>query len=224
MIDSVSGRVLPRRGLATFASLVLVAEVAGRSLTARTDRALHLRPLASPDASYYPWLLVGVKIAGAIVLAALLARGTRALAAAEAGERLLAALGHAHERRSPKLRPNLSPRIWFASFASTSLLYLVHADAEGIANGRWPLLAPWLHTYALPVFAVLALGVALVWRLASWLYEVEDYAQHAFARARRILTAAFRAITEPHRFDDEDVAPRRRFGLAFECRPPPLAA
>ena len=68
MIDSVSGRVLPRRGLATFASLVLVAEVAGRSLTARTDRALHLRPLASPDASYYPLLLVGVKIVCALAL------------------------------------------------------------------------------------------------------------------------------------------------------------
>jgi len=224
MIELMSGRVLPRRGLATFGPLVFVAEVAGRSLTARTDRALHLKPLASPDASYYPFLLVGVKIAGALVLAALLARATRALAAADASERLLTALGHEHERRSPRLRPNLSLRIWFASFASTSLLYLVHADVEGIANGRWPLLAPWLHTYALPVFAVLALGVALVWRLASWLHEVEDYAQHTLARVRRILTAALRAITEPHRLDDEDEAPRRRFGLVFECRPPPLAA
>ena len=39
-------RVLRRRGLATFVSLVVVAEVAGRSLTAHVDRALHLTPLA----------------------------------------------------------------------------------------------------------------------------------------------------------------------------------
>ena len=29
-------------------------------------------------------------------------------------------------------------------------------DTESVVAGRWPLLAPWLHTYALPVFALLA--------------------------------------------------------------------
>ena len=215
-------RVLRRRGLATFVSLVVGAEVAGRSLTDHVDRALHLTPLAPPDASYYPFLLVAVKIVGAIALAALLARATRALAAADAGARLLTTVGHT-ERRAPRFRPKLSFRIWLASFAATSLVYLVHADVEGIANGRWPVLAPWLHTYALPVFAVLAVAIAALWRVASWLSEVEAFAQRAFARVRKLLGASVAGLVDTPRADD-DVAPRRRFGLAFECRPPPLRA
>ena len=133
------------------------------------------------------------------------------------------AVGHRHERRAPRFRPGLSPRIWLAAFAATSLVYLVHADAEEAAAGRWPLLAPWLHTYALPTFAVLAVGVAALWRVAGWLYEVEDYAASTMAYARRILTAAFRALVPPQpHAADEDAGPRRRFGLAFESRPPPL--
>jgi len=215
------GRLLRRRGLLTFASLVLVAEVAGRSLTADVDRRLHLQPLARPDASYYPFLLVAAKIVSALALAALLARGTRAWAAADAGRRLLTAVGH-QERRAPRLRRRLSARIWLASFASTSVLYLVHADVDGIARNHWNVFAPWLHTDALPVFAVLAVLIAALWRVASWLYEVEEFAARAFARVRRILgTALLPPGARPHA--DEDHAPRRRFGLAFECRPPPAA-
>ena len=65
----------PRRGSCTFALLVVVAEVAGRSLTAHVDRAFHVAPLAPTGASYYPFLLVAVKIVAALALAALLARG-----------------------------------------------------------------------------------------------------------------------------------------------------
>jgi hypothetical protein len=72
---------------------------------------------------------------------------------------------------------------------------------------------------------VLAVVVAALWRVAGWLYEVEDYAASTIDRARRILTAAFRAIALPHaRVAETDVDPRRRFGLAFESRPPPLPA
>lgn len=219
------GRLVRKRGLVTFAILVLVAEVVGRSLTTHIDRLFQVEPMAPPDASYYPLLLVAVKILGALALAGLLARGTRACAAADAGDRLLTALGRGHERRSPRLCRGLSPRIWVASFVGTSLVYLVHADADGIAQGRWPLLAPWLHTYALPVFAVLALGIAVVWRFASWLYEVEDYAVRTIARVRRILDAALRASKRcAHARPADDTAPRRRFGLSFESRPPPLPA
>ncbi|HEY6962471.1 MAG TPA: hypothetical protein VI408_11330 [Gaiellaceae bacterium] len=216
-------RVLRRRGIVTFGVFVLIAEVAGRSLTGHVDRMLHVTPLARTDTSYYPFLLVGVKVAGALTLAALLARGLRAWAAADAGRRLLEATGHAHEPRSPRLRPRLSPRVWFAAFAATSLVYLVHADAESAAAGRWPLLAPWLHTYALPVFAVLAIVVALAWRFASWLYEIEEFASRTLARARRILSAVAR-VRVRHGRPTDDAAPRRRFGLAFESRPPPLPA
>ena len=218
-------RLLPRRGLAAFALLVVVAEVAGRSLTAHVDRVFHVAPLAPTGASYYPFLLVLLKIVTALACAALLARVTRALAAADAGERLLAAVGHGHERRAPRFRPGLSPRIWFAAFAATSVIYLVQSDAEEAAAGRWPLLAPWLHTYALPTFAVLAVAVAALWRVAGWLYAVEEYAATTIDRARSILSAAFGAIAAPHPpAVGSDAAPRRRFGLAFESRPPPLLA
>jgi hypothetical protein len=216
-------RLLRRRGLVTFALLVLVAEMAGRSLTANVDGLLHVEPLANRDASYYPFLLVAVKIAAALGLAALLARATRARAAVDASERLLAALGHGRGRPAPRLRPRLSFRVWLASFAATSVVYLLHYDLEGVADGRWPVLAPWLHTYALPVFAILSVAVALAWRCARWLHDIEDHAQQALARVRRILTAALRDVPAGFRPGD-DVAPRRRFGLAFESRPPPLLA
>jgi hypothetical protein len=85
--------------------------------------------------------------------------------------------------------------------------------------------APWLHTYALPIFAGLAFVVALVWQFASWLYEVEEYAGRTIARVREILTAALTPSTRrAHSRAADDVAPRRRFGLSFESRPPPLPA
>jgi hypothetical protein len=216
-------RFLRRRGIVTFAILVVVAEVAGRALTAHVDRALNVQPLARPDASYYPFLLVGVKIAGALTLAALLARGLRAWAAADAGRRLLAAAGHRHETRSPRLRHGLSVRVWAAAFVATSCAYLVHADADSAAAGRWALFNPWLHTYALPVFAVLAVLVALAFGLARWLHEIEDFADRTLARVRRILGGSS-PVRPRHARPADDTAPRRRFGLAFESRPPPLPA
>ncbi len=214
-------RITGRKGLVTFAVLVAVAEVTGQSFTRRVDRALHVAPLARSSASYYPFLLVGVKIAAALTLAALLARVLRARAAAAAGRRLLSAAGRVHETRSPRLRPGLSPRVWAASFVATSLVYLVHTDADSLADGRWHLLAPWLHTYALPVFAVLSLIVALAWRFAGWLHAIEEFADRTLEHARRVLTTAERIRTRfAHPVDDS--APRRRFGLAFESRPPPL--
>jgi hypothetical protein len=206
-----------------FLLLVAIAEVVGRALTTHVDRWLHVSPLAPSDASYYPFLLVGVKVAAALACAAVLARATRVLAAADSGGRLLHAVGHGHEHRAPRLRPGLSPRIWLGAFLTTSLLYLVHSDADGIVAGRWQMFAPWLHSYALPIFAVLAVVIAVLWRVASWLYDVEEYAERAIARVRHILNAAFRRETI-HARPVDDSGPRRRFGLAFESRPPPLAA
>lgn len=221
------GHLVRRRGLVTFGVLVVIAEVVGRALIGHVDRLFHVQPLARSDASYYPFLLVAVKTVGAVVFAGLLARGTRAWATVDAGNRLLAAVGHAHGhgRRAPRLRAGLSSRVWLAAFAATSLLYLVHADADSIAAGRWPLFAPWLHTYSLPIFAGLAFVITLVWRFASWLYEVEEYGVRAIARVRGILTAVLAPFTRrAHSRAADDAAPRRRFGLAFESRPPPLPA
>ena len=217
-------RLLRRRGIATFAVLVVCAEVVGRSLIGRVDRVFHVSPLARTDTSYYPFLLVGVKVVGALTLAALLARGLRAWAAADAGRRILAAAGHPHETRSPRLRPGLSARVWAAAFTASSLAYLVHADAESLAAGRWPLLAPWLHTYALPVFAVLSVLVALVWRFASWLHEIEAYADRTLQRVRGMLRSSASRVRVRYARPADDSAPRRRFGVVFASRPPPLAA
>ena len=219
------GRLVRKRGLVTFGVLVVIAEVAGRSLIGRVDRIFHVAPIAPPDASYYPFLLVAVKIVGALALAGLLARATRAWAAADAGNRLLTVVGHKHDGRAPRLRAGLSFRIWFAAFSATSIVYLLHADGDGIAAGRWPFLAPWLHTYALPIFAGIAFVVAVVWRFAGWLYEVEEYALRTIAQVRRILGAALTdCLRSPHARPSDATAPRRRFGLSFECRPPPLRA
>jgi hypothetical protein len=215
--------LLRRRGLATFVLLVVVTEVTGRSLTTRIDRALHVAPLANSHAAYYPFLLVVVKVVAALALAALVARAIRARATADAGGRLLGAVGHGDHARAPRLRATLSPRIWAASLVATSGIYLVQADVEGAAAGRWPLFSPLLHTYALPVFAALAVLVAFAWRFARWLYDVEDFAHRTLAHVRRILAVFARPRPRYARAGD-DVAPRRRFGLAFESRPPPLAS
>jgi hypothetical protein len=218
----MQGRLLRRRGLVTFGVFVVLAEVAGRSLTGRIDARLHVEPFARPDTSYYPFLLAGVKVVGALTIAALLARGLRAWAAADAGRRLLAATGGATTHRSPRLRPGLSVRVWAAAFGASALCYLLQADVESAASGRWPLFAPWLHTYALPVFAALGVVVALAWRFASWLYEIEEFATRTLDHVRRLLTVT--RVRVRHAPPTDDAAPRRRFGLAFECRPPPLPA
>ena len=219
----MQGRLLRRRGIVTFAVLVMCAEVAGRALTRHVDDALHVAPLARTDTSYYPFLLVGVKAAGALLLAVLAARGLRAWATAAAGRRLLATAGHAYDTPAPRLRPGLSIRVWGASFAATSFVYLVHADTESAVAGRWPLLAPWLHTYALPVFALLAVLIAVAWRLFGFLHEIEAFAVRTLERVRRVLARVER-VRQQHPRAEDDTWPRRRFGLSFESRPPPLPA
>jgi hypothetical protein len=213
-----------RKGLATFAVLLAVAEMVGRSATTRVDRGLHVAPLAPSGAGYYPFLLVAVKVLAALVLAALLARLMRAHAAARAGDRLLARLGHAAERPTPRLQVALSLRIWFLAFAGTSVVYLVDADVHDAAVGRWPLFAPWLHTYALSVYALLAVLVALAWSLARWVHAVEEYGERVLEQAHRLLRAVLRGTRMRRPRPTDDLGPRRRFGLAFESRPPPLAA
>jgi hypothetical protein len=206
-----------------FALLALVAELAGRSLTHRLDVGRHVRSPSYSGADYYPFLLAAVKLGVALLLARLAWRFVRAHVAARAGRRVLDAVGK-HAAPAPRVRLDLSPRLWLAAFLSTAILYLAQTDAEQVASGRWPLLAPWLHTSALPVFAVLAVLVALAWSaVARWLSEYERYAQDTCARAGRLSRAA---SPSPRTARTETAAapPRKLFGLAFESRPPPLPA
>jgi hypothetical protein len=205
-----------------FGLAALVAELVGRALTTRIDVGRHVASPSYASADYYPILLAFVKIAIALVLARVAWRVTRARALARAGRSLLDRTGRTPVRAAPRMRVELSPRLWLGAFASTSLIYLVQADAERAFAGRWPLLAPWLHSSALPVFAVLAVVVALAWSaVVRWLADYEDYAAATFAQARRFAAAAPPADRLP---TFSSLPPRLLFGLAFESRPPPAAA
>ena len=208
-------------GLA-FALLALVAELVGRSLTHRLDVGRHVATPGYAGTDYYPFLLAAVKVGIALLLARLAWRFARAHAAARTARRLLAAVG-TRPARVPRVRVVLSPRLWLAAFLVTALFYLVQTDAERLSTGRWPLLAPWLHTSALPVFAVLAVLVAVVWGIvAGWLAEYERFAEATVAHAHR--ASCDRESRPPHRQADALGTPRLLFGLAFESRPPPAPA
>ena len=182
------------------ALLALVAELAGRSLAHRIDVGREVGPVHYAHADYYPFLLAGVKVGVALMAARIAWRFAKA--------RRLASLF-----RAPRMRVELSARLWFASFVATSLIYLVQMDAEG----RTHLLGPWLHTSALPVFAVLSVLVALLYRSVElWLRDYEELAAHAVACMRKLVAVRISPI-DLH----VAVAPRRLFGLAFESRPPP---
>ncbi|HET7571135.1 MAG TPA: hypothetical protein VFJ77_00535 [Gaiellaceae bacterium] len=200
----------------TLGLLTLVAELGGRSLTHRLDVGRRVGPVSYQHESYYPFLLAGVKVAAALVLARLAWRFAKATAAARDAHRL----GGVSARRA-RVPIQLSRRLWLASFLGTATLYLVQTDAERLAAGRWPLLAPWLHTSALPVFAVLAVVVAVVFRaVEGWLADVEASAADAVARARRLAERGELRLARP-RPHAGGLGPRLRFGLAFESRPPP---
>jgi hypothetical protein len=209
-------------GLA-FGLLALAAELLGRSLTHRLDIGRHVEAPGYVRSDYYPFLLAGVKIGVALLLARLAWRFVRARSSARTGRRLIAAVGARPGRTAPRVRLTLSVRLWFLSFLVTALIYLVQTDSESAATGRWPLFAPWLHTSALPIFAVLAVLVALCWSaVREWLTAYERYAEQTVAHARRLAVAL--APPAPHGAPVSALAPRRLFGLAFESRPPPLPA
>ena len=194
-----------QRWLAGFALalLALVAELVGRSLAHRLDVGRHVGPLSYRHDSYYPFLLAAVKVGVALMLARVVWRALRA-------RRLASLIGR------PRMRIELSPRLWLASFVATSVIYLVQMDAENAS----PVLWPWLHTSALPVFAVLSVAVALLFRSVElWLRDYEQLAAHAAACIRKL--AADRAAPIDLHLA---AAPRRLFGLAFESRPPPQLA
>lgn len=204
-----------------FGLLALMAELAGRSLTTRIDVGRHVRNPSYAGADYYPFLLLGVKIGAALLLARLAWRFAKARATARAARRVAAAVGTGHHRSVPRVRIELSPRLWLASFVVTATIYLVQADAEQLAAGHAASFWPWVHTSALPVFAVLAVVVAIVYGgVARWLADYETYARETAAHARRLTLAA--ELPAPRRARAADVTPRRLFGLAFESRPPPL--
>jgi hypothetical protein len=198
--------------------LMLIAELAGRSLTHRLDVGRHVGRVSYAHAEYYPFLLAAVKVAAALMLARIAWRFAKARAAERAASRVAGALGVRMNRRAPRMRIELSWRLWLISFVGTAAIYLVQADVEQRALS----LAPWLHGSALPVFAVLAVVVAVLFRAVErWLGDYERLAADALAFVRTLVVHR-PPVAAPHPADA--VAPRRLFGLAFESRPPPAVA
>ena len=132
-------------------SLPLPRSRARASRDASTGRSTSRRWLARAPRTTLP--ARRVKIAAALTLAALFARVLRARASAGGPASALGRRAGARDRRRV-LRQGCRRASGRLRFVATSLVYLVHADADSLAAGRWHLLAPWLHTYALPVFAV----------------------------------------------------------------------
>jgi hypothetical protein len=202
--------------------LALIAELVGRSLTHRIDVGRHVASPSYSGTDYYPILLIVVKAGVALMLARLVWRFAKARATARAARRLLAAHGRRSTVARPRVHLELSPRLWLGAFLVTASIFLVQTDAEQLSSGRWPLFAPWLHTSALPVFAVLAVLVAVVYRaVARWLTDYEHYARETVAIASRVGAAPLRVPRPARR---HAVSPRALFGLSLESRPPPAAA
>lgn len=197
--------------------LALVAELAGRSLTHRLDVGRHVGSVSYAHADYYPFLLAAVKVGVALMLARLAWRFVKARAAERAAARVAAAVGVRVHRRAPRVRIELSWRLWLLSFLGTASIYLLQADMEQRALS----LSPWLHSSALPVFAVLSVLVAVVYRAVErWLGDYERLVAEAVAFVRRLVAGA----PLLHLHASEQRAPRALFGLAFESRPPPALA
>ena len=201
-----------------FGLLAVAAELVGRSLTHRIDLGRHVASPSYAQTDYYPVLLVVVKSGIALLLGRLLWRVLRARSAERTALRLLGG-----PARVPRMRIQLSGRLCLGFFLLTSVIYLVQADAESAEIGRWPLLAPWLHSSALPAFAVISVVCAVAWSaVRSWLADYEEYAQATVDRALRLAGRA--PLRAPRPRLGIVVPPRRIFGLSFESRPPPLAA
>ena len=198
---------------------VLAGEVAGRWLIAHLPLVGHVPERGHGGMDVWPAVVVAAKIGVALLLARLAWRLARAWRMAAAGERVL------WRQRVHAARPGpavgLSRRAWLASFAAMSGLYLMPTSPGEITSGYWPLVTPWLHTQALPVFAVLAVVVAALWRtLSGWLTALERYGERLhrlFDRIRGVLPIR-RWLSAASR------TPRALFGLAFESRPPPAPA
>ena len=212
-------RSRPFRALLAFGLLALVVELGGRNLTERLNVGRHVSNPSYERAQYYPALLMVVKICIALLLARLTWRVLRARAIEHAALRALGPMSGS----APRVRVQLSARLWLAFFAATSGIYLVQCDAERLADGRWALFFPWVHTSALPVFAVLSVLAAVAWRaVRRWLSEYEGYAESVAERAR--LLARGTPWIAPFPQLPDGLSPRRLFGLSFESRPPPCRA
>ena len=198
---------------------VLAGEVTGRWLVTRLPLLADVPRRNHGGLDVWPAVVVAAKIGFALLLARLAWRLARARSVFAAAERRLATPRPSADRPIPTI--GLSPRAWLASFAAMSILYLVPTSGDEISAGCWPLVTPWLHTQALPVFALLAVVIAVLWRTISrWLAALEHYGE----RLQGLIRSAYRCLAVARRVSGARRTPRTLFGVAFQSRPPPSAA
>lgn len=198
---------------------VLAGEVAGRWLVAHVPLVADAPRREHGGLAAWPAVLVATKVGLALLLARLAWRLVRARRVATSGERLLRIAGSRGTRPAPAI--GLSPRAWLASFTAMSLLYLVPTSSGEVTTGCWPLVTPWLHSQALPLFGVLAVVIAVLWRtIGHWLGALEEYGE----RLQSLIRSTYGSVSAVRHASVAHLAPRALFGVAFESRPPPARA
>lgn len=208
-----------QKALLTLLALAVAGEVAGRWAITQLPLVSRVPARSHDGLDAWPVIVIVAKAGLAIILASVTWRLGRAHRVALAAERLLASTGRTQSR--PDITIGLSFRVWAAAFLLMAGLYLVPTSTAELGSGCWPILAPWIHTPALPIFAIIAVLIALVWRtLSRWLEALEGYSRGLQALLRRLV----RPLARRHRTGAPFASPRSRFGVSFECRPPPLDA
>lgn len=201
-----------------FGLLAVLAELVGAGLTHRFDIGRHVRSPGYSHAAYYPAVVAAVKVGIALLLARLAWRVARAFSIGRTARHVPGVVTGG----VPRVRLALSPPLWLGFFAVTATTYLVHADLSHVASGRWALFFPWVHSSALPVFAVLSVLLSVLWTAVQrWLADYERYAEDAARLARSLTGTPPAGASFPHVL--LAVPPRRLFGLVLDSRPPPLA-
>ena len=122
------------KSLAWFGLLVVLAEVVGGSLTTHVDRRLHVMPLTSSSASYYPFLLVAVKVAAAIGLPRS-SRESRASRNPRGGRTLLMPPATTARAGLPRFRTTSVPAC-LVGVVRLQLGRLSRADEHGTDDGQ----------------------------------------------------------------------------------------
>lgn len=88
-----------------------------------------------------------------------------------------------------------------------------------MSSGCWGVATPWLHSQALPVFALVAVLVAVLWQTTSaWLDSLDRH----LVELRQLIRRWFGASQSGWAATCSFLALRSVAGLVHAARPPPL--